>query len=270
MSKILKKKDKLEYKRKQKIRWSIIAAVAFFIAITIYVIFEKSGHWLVEDDEFTHAKWVAILDGQSADLERSDFAANLLAEGKVDSVLILGRRVYRNRSNTEFYANDFMRLGNFDSNAVFLAPHNDPSSISEAYSIVPWLKAHKADTVLLLTSAANTYRVKRIFQKLTGDSPVFLTVDIHHVLYNASSWYNNRESRKDWLRAWAALFVSYYDTFNTDTLEANDSAYYKPIKSLAELERENTPSVSPQKMLQKMEEKIRKEVAKTATAAGKE
>lgn len=269
MSKI-SKKDKFDFRRKQKIRWSIIAAVAVILALAVYILIERSGHWLVDDDEFTHAKWVAVLDGQSADLERSEYAAGLLADGKVDSVLILGRRVFRNRSNAEFYADDFMRLGKFDSNAVFIAPHNDPSSISEAYSIIPWLKAHKADTVLILTAAASTHRVKRIFQKLAGNSPVFLTVDIHHVLYNANCWYNNRESRKDWLRSWSALFASYIDTFNADTLEATDSAYYKPIKSLAELERENTPSVSPQKMLSKMEEKIRKEVAKTATAAGKE
>lgn len=263
MSKV-SKKDKFEFKRKQKIRWSIIAAVAVIIAAAIYVLFERSGHWLVDDDEFTHVKWVAVLDGQTADLERSDYAANLLAEGKVDSVMILGRRVYRDKSNADFYADDFMRLGKFDSSVVFLAPHNDPSSISEAYTIIPWFKAHHADTVLILTSAASTHRVKRIFQKLAGTSPVFLTVDIHHVLYDANSWYSSRESRKNWLHSWAALFASYYDTFNTDTLEATDSAYYRPIKSLAELERENTPATPPQKLLQKMEDKIRKEVAKTS------
>ena len=69
------------------------------IAVLTYVIFEKSGLWLVEDDDFEHVKWVAILDGQTPDLERSDYAANLLKEGVVDSVLILGRRAYRDRSN---------------------------------------------------------------------------------------------------------------------------------------------------------------------------
>ncbi len=232
------------------------------IAIITYIIFEKSGHWLVQDDNFEHVKWVAILDGQSADLERSDFAANLLNEGQADSVLILGRRVYRDRSNSEYYADDFMKLGAFDSNAVFLVPHNDPSTISEAYSLVPWLKKHNADTVLLLTSAASTYRVKRIFQKLSGNSPVYITKDIHHVTYNPNCWYSNRESRKDWLRGWAALFVSYFDLFNTDTLEAVDSSYYKPIKSYAEYKREFRSNVNLQKLLPKIEDKIKTESEK--------
>ena len=262
MSKILKS-DKSSQKKKN---FSIGIALLILLAIAIitYIIFEKSGHWLVQDDNFEHVKWVAILDGQSADLERSDFAANLLNEGQADSVLILGRRVYRDRSNSEYYADDFMKLGAFDSNAVFLVPHNDPSTISEAYSLVPWLKKHNADTVLLLTSAASTYRVKRIFQKLSGNSPVYITKDIHHVTYNPNCWYSNRESRKDWLRGWAALFVSYFDLVNPDTLEAVDSSYYKPIKSYAEYKREFRSNVNLQKLLPKIEDKIKVESEKEA------
>lgn len=242
----------------------IALLILLVIAVLTYAIFEKSGHWLVQDDEIEHVKWVAVLDGQSADLERSDYAANLVKEGKADSVLLLGRRVYRERSNSEFYAEDFMKLGAFDSNAVFLVPHNDPSTISEAFSLIPWLKKHNADTVLLLTGASSTYRVKRIFQKLSGNSPVYVTKDIHHYTYNPNCWYSNRESRKDWLRSWAALFASYFDLFNTDTLKAVDSSYYKPIKSYAEYKREFRSNVNLQKILPKIEDKIKAESEKEA------
>lgn len=262
MSKILKL-DKNNQKKKN-FSVGIALLILLVIAVLTYAIFEKSGHWLVQDDEVEHVKWVAVLDGQSADLERSDYAANLVKEGKADSVLLLGRRVYRERSNSEFYAEDFMKLGAFDSNAVFLVPHNDPSTISEAFSLIPWLKKHNADTVLLLTDAASTYRVKRIFQKLSGNSPVYVTKDIHHVTYNPNCWYSNRESRKDWLRGWAALFASYFDLFNTDTLEAIDSSYYKPIKSYAEYKREFRSNVNLQKILPKIEDKIKTESEKEA------
>jgi hypothetical protein len=258
---IIRKSDKNDRKKKN-FSVGIALLILFVIAVLTYAIFEKSGHWLVQNDEVDHVKWVAVLDGQTADLERSDYAANLVKEGKADSVLLLGRRVYRERSNSEFYAEDFMKLGAFDSNAVFLVPHNDPSTISEAYSIIPWLKKHNIDTVLLLTDAASTYRVKRIFQKLSGNSPVYVTKDIHHVTYNPNCWYNNRESRKTWLRGWAALFASYLDLFNTDTLEAVDSSYYKPIKSYAEYKREFRSNVNLQKLLPKIEDKIKTESEK--------
>lgn len=258
---IIRKSDKNDRKKKN-FSVGIALLILFVIAVLTYAIFEKSGHWLVQNDEVDHVKWVAVLDGQTADLERSDYAANLVKEGKADSVLLLGRRVYRERSNSEFYAEDFMKLGAFDSNAVFLVPHNDPSTISEAYSIIPWLKKHNIDTVLLLTDAASTYRVKRIFQKLSGNSPVYVTKDIHHVTYNPNCWYSNRESRKTWLRGWAALFASYLDLFNTDTLEAVDSSYYKPIKSYAEYQREFRSNVNLQKLLPKIEDKIKTESEK--------
>ena len=188
-------------------------------------------------------------------MERSSFAADLMASGKVDSVLILGRRILRNRSNAEFYLEDFMRLGDFDSNAVFIAEHDDPSTIGEAYTIIPWLKKHKVDSVLLLTEAASTYRVKRIFTKLSGETPLYLTKDVHHYQYNADSWYTDRESRKNWLRGWAALAASYYDLLGAGNLSASDSFYYKPIVSAKEYDSAKNPIVDLQSLLPKIQEK---------------
>ncbi len=262
MARIPTKKEK---KRVKKL--ITIASVVFvLLVIAFYLIMTQSGHWLVDDDEFDHVKWVAVLDGQSADLERSDYTAALLAEGRADSVLILGRRCLRNRSNTEFYVEDFMKLGNFDSNAVFMVPHDDPSTIGEAYTIIPWLKKHKADTVLLITTAAATHRVKRIFTKLAGESPVFLTTDIHNYHYNADSWYTNRESRKNWLREWAALAVSYIDLWPAGNLTENDSAYYKSIISVAENERKKDPIVNLQDLLPKVQKKIAEAAPDTVKA----
>lgn len=242
--------------QKKKIILSIVAVAAVLLVIAFYLIMTQSGHWLIDDDEFEHVKWAVVLDGQSADMERTDLAAELMASGKVDSVLILGRRILRNRSNAELYLEDFMRLGDFDSNAVYIARHDDPSTIGEAYTIIPWLKKRKIDTVLILTGASSTYRVKRIFSKLSGDTPVYLTKDVHHYFYNADSWYTNRESRKEWLRGWAALAVSYIDLFRAGNLSAEDSFYYKPIISAKEYEAEKNPIVDLQSLLPKEPQKI--------------
>lgn len=70
MARIPTKKEK---KRVKKL--ITIASVVFvLLVIAFYLIMTQSGHWLVDDDEFDHVKWVAVLDGQSADLERSDYA----------------------------------------------------------------------------------------------------------------------------------------------------------------------------------------------------
>ena len=250
-------------RQKKRLILSAIAASAIVFVIAFYLVMTRSGHWLVDDDEFDHVDWIVVLDGQSADMERTDLAAELMASGKADSVLILGRRILRNRSNAEYYLDDFMRLGEFDSNAVFIARHDDPSTIAEAYSIVPWLKLHKADTVLLVTGSASTHRVKNIFKTLSGDSPVYLTKDVHHRSYNADSWYTDRESRKEWLRGWAALAVSYFDLLPAGILTVEDSVYYKPIVSAKEYEAEKNPIVDLQSLIPKVPEKIAEPVADT-------
>lgn len=254
MSKLPTKKQ-MKHKR---VVLSAIAAAAVLSVIAFYLIMTQSGHWLVSDDNIDHVNWVVILDGQSADMERSDYAAKWFASGKADSVLILGRRNFRNHSNAEFYLDDFMKLGDFDSNAVFVAQHDDPSTIGEAYTIIPWLKKHNADTVLLLTSAAATKRAKRIFKTLSGEKPVYVTKDIHHFRYNAEYWYSNRETRKEWLRGWAALAVSYIDLLPAGNLTAQDSFYYKPIISAREFESQKNPVVDLQSLLPKVQETLDK------------
>jgi uncharacterized SAM-binding protein YcdF (DUF218 family) len=230
--------DKNTRKRSRKVLGAIIVVV-FCLLAAIYIVVEKSGKWLVANDEFKHVTWAVILDGQSADMERNDFVADLKAQGKVDSVLILGRRVYRDRSNVDFYAEDFMRLGKFNPATVFLVRHDDPSTLSEACTVIPWLKKHKADTVLLVTAAPATRRAKRIFETLSGESPVYLTADIgYKQQYMADAWIFNRESRKSWLREWFAYAHSFFDLMGTHPFTEADSTYFSKIRSIADEEKD--------------------------------
>ena len=230
--------DKNTRKRSRKVLGAIIVVV-FCLLAAIYIVVEKSGKWLVANDEFKHVIWAVILDGQSADMERNDFVADLKAQGKVDSVLILGRRVYRDRSNVDFYAEDFMRLGKFNPATVFLVRHDDPSTLSEACTVIPWLKKHKADTVLLVTAAPATRRAKRIFETLSGESPVYVTADIgYKQQYMADAWIFNRESRKSWLREWFAYAHSFFDLMGTHPFTEADSTYFSKIRSIADEEKD--------------------------------
>ncbi|SOE57346.1 Uncharacterized SAM-binding protein YcdF, DUF218 family [Fibrobacter sp. UWT3] len=230
--------DKNTRKRSRKVLGAIIVVV-FCLLAAIYVVVEKSGKWLVVNDEFEHATWAVILDGQSANMERNDYVADLKAQGKVDSVLILGRRVYRDKSNVDFYAEDFMRLGKFNPATIFLVRHDDPSTLSEACTIIPWLKKHKADTVLLVTAAPATRRAKRIFETLSGESPVYVTADIDYKQqYIADAWIFNRESRKSWLREWFAYAHSFFDLAGASTFTESDSTYFSKIRSIADEEKD--------------------------------
>lgn len=249
---LLKEKKKFQIPGKF---WGILAAMVVVFTIAFYWIMTQSGHVLVQNDEFNHVKWVAVLDGQTADLERNDFLSALLDNNMVDSVLILGRRVYRNKSNADFYAEDLMEKGSYNKDAIFLARHDDPSTITEAQTIIPWFKARNADTVLLLTSTAATHRVSRLFNTLAGGKPVFLTATVPYYLYNPDFWPASRESRKFWIQEWAALLNSYIDLWGAKEISAADSSYLYPIISLAESEK-SEQTVDLQKLIPQVNQRL--------------
>jgi len=250
---MLLKNDKRPKKASKKILGISIGIVTILV-ICFYFIMTSSGSWLLQNDEFSHVKWVAVLDGQTAEMERTDYAAKLLREHKVDSVLILGRRVYRTHSNAEFYAEDFMKQGDFDSNTVFMAMHDDPSTLEEARTIIPWFKKRQTDTVLLVTYSAATKRAARIFNKLAGGTPHFIVTEGNDYIYTPESWFSNRESRKIWIKEWAAYLVSIFDIWKADTIGVADSMYLAPIRSLAEERR--VDFIDLQKMLPSVKRKI--------------
>lgn len=214
--------------RKEKRHMKIVTRARIGVAVVLlillfYVLISYSGHWLVKDDSFDHVNWVVVLDGQSGDLERSDYAARLVREGMADSVLILGRRVFRDKNNADFYAEDMEEVGGVDPSRIYIYRHDDPSTIEEAVSVIPWFKRRAPkDTVLLLTAAPATRRAALLFNTLSGGHPTFITVDLHDWRYNAKTWIFEREARKNWLREWAAILNAKWDLLGVDTLEVSD------------------------------------------------
>ncbi len=250
---MLLKKDKRIKKASRKIYW-ITTTLFFIVLLAFYLIITTSGFWLEQIDHFTHVKWVAVLDGQGPDMERTNYVAKLMREGKVDSVLILGRRVFKDRNNADFYVEDFMKQGDFDSNSVFLARHNDPSTLEEARTVIPWFKKRNADTVLLITGTAATKRAAKIFNTLAGGKPHFIVSGDSSYVFVPERWFSNREAKKIWAKEWAALFLSWFDLWNIDTIGVADSVYLAPIRSLTE--ERKVDFIDLQKMLPSVKRKI--------------
>ena len=196
-------------RRKNRHRILIVASILLLCALVFsYVSVRFSGTMLIKDQPFTHVKWAVILEGQTPDMERTDFAVKLLTEKKVDTVVVLGKRVFRNQNDVDFYLDDMLQQGDVDVGQIYLFRHDDNSSLEEAYSIIPALKLKGIDTVLLVTRGAATRRVNAIFNKLAAGKPVFITTDLEDAMFNPRTWIHTREARKIWFKEWASLLVS--------------------------------------------------------------
>lgn len=243
MSRIFKPVSDLrkERSKRRRMRWTKAGVAGVILVALLYLFISDSGNWLVRDDSFGRVRWVVVLDGQSGDLERSDYAAELVREGRADSILVLGRRVFRDKSNADFYAEDLVEYGGVDAGRIYIFRHDDPSTLEEAVTTIPWFKKRAPqDTVLLLTSAPATRRAAYIFNKLSGGHPYFVTADLHNWRYNADGWIFERESRKNWLREWAALFYAKWELWGKDTLAENVRRVRAPIPWISAIE---TPRV---------------------------
>ena len=114
-------------------------------------------------------------------------------------------------------------VGGVDPSRIYIYRHDDPSTIEEAVSVIPWFKRRAPkDTVLLLTAAPATRRAAFLFNTLSGGHPAFITVDLHDWRYNAKTWIFEREARKNWLREWAAILNAKWDLLGVDTLLVSD------------------------------------------------
>ncbi len=195
--------------------------VVFLVAmvILVYAVLRWSGNWLVLDSTWDKADWVIVLDGQTASMERTDESLRLQKNEKVDSILVLGRRAYRDRSNADFYVEDMLLQGRIDTSRLFLFRHDDPSTIEEALSVIPIFKARQVDTVVVLTQNAATRRVAHIFQTLSGGKPVFVVTGSKDPVYDPATWLHSREARKVWLREWGAYLVTKWELWGVDPMQ---------------------------------------------------
>jgi hypothetical protein len=178
--------------------WAWTLLLIFLIAAT-YPLVKMSGSLLVHSDEFDHVDWVIVLEGQTAELERNDAVAALVKEGKVDSVLVAGRRILRTQNMADFYIEDLKELG-VDPNILIPYHHDDASTLEEAKSIIPYFKKREIDTVLIITAGFATARAHKIFNTLANGQPVFIAFDIGDSYFKPDTWINHREAREIWLK----------------------------------------------------------------------
>ncbi len=161
----------------------------------------KSGLWLVRSDPFEKVEWAAVMAGESRDMERTEEAASLLLGERVDSLILSGNRVFRNRYTSEFAGKALSDMG-VAPERVFEYRHDAYSTIEEAKGLIRQFRALGLDTVLVVTSNYHTRRTRFVFERLAGGDPVVLVHAAPYPLFEPEVWWSSRESRKTWLIEW--------------------------------------------------------------------
>lgn len=190
--------------------WTLWAWFALAVALSVGGVgLWRSGRWLVHEDPAARAKWGVVLAGETRDCERTDAAARLVQEGRIDSLILSSTRIFKNRYESEFLL-DYLAKQGVPRDRVFEFHQDAYSTQEEARLLVRQFRLQNLDTVLVVTSSFHTARARRIFRKLAQGYPVVLVAAADYHLYDPAAWWSNRESRKIWFYEWMkTLFTAY-------------------------------------------------------------
>ncbi len=187
--------------------------LAFFLTVAPVCIW-KSGRWLVADDHFQKVRWAVVLAGESRDCERTDAAIRLFQDGRIDSLVISGCRIFKTRYQSEFLA-DYAAHEGVPRGRLFEFRQDAYSTLEEARVLVRQFRLQNLDTVLIITSNYHTARTRRIFRKLTQGYPVVLVYPAEYHVYEPGAWWSNRESLKYWFNEWGKTLFTVFELART-------------------------------------------------------
>ncbi len=181
------------------IAWLYFAVLFLVLCFTAFL--WKSGERLVRSDSFGHVHWALMLAGESNIMDRSKASLTLFQEGRFDSLILSGPRVFRTHHESEF-SEEWLLSKGFPKDRVFQLPHDAGSTQEEAEAILPQIRLLGIDTLLVITSNFHTARSARIFQKLAGASPVIKVYAADDPDFDPKAWWSSRISRIIWAVEW--------------------------------------------------------------------
>jgi uncharacterized SAM-binding protein YcdF (DUF218 family) len=190
----------------------------------------KSGKWLVSDDPFEKAPWALVLAGESRDCERTDEAIKLYLDGRIDTLVLSGDRIFRTRYTSEFLVNEYVREG-VPRGKIFEFHQDAYSTLEEARALIRQFRLQKLDTVVIITSNYHTARARRIYRKLAGGFPHIIVHAAPYHAFDPASWWSSRESCKIWFEEWVRVLYGWWELLRA-TPETGKAEYQNLVPDI--------------------------------------
>jgi hypothetical protein len=216
--------------RKKKWKGWINGLLVLILLLGAYSTVKYSSELLITHDETDHIPYLLILEGQGADMERTDAGVDLLLKNKVDTVLVSGKRFAKRKNLGDLYVDEMLSQGDVDPTRIMLVRHDALSTQEEAELLIPVLRKMKTDSVWLITRPFASSRAKKIFNSLSGGNPEFFSWDIQQISDDPETWMTFREGRKGWLREMLAYLNTSWELLFSDQIEESVRVSARPVR----------------------------------------
>lgn len=191
---------------------------ALLLAIAFAALLWRSGRLLVHSDPFERAPWAVQMAGETRDCERSDESLRLWRDGRIDTLLVSGCRIFKDKYASAYTA-DYLAGQGYPRSLLFEFPQDAYSTLEEAALLVREFRALGLDTVLVITVNFHTARTRRIFRALAQENPVVLVHAAPFGFYDPDAFWVTREGLKAWLLEWAKTAMTAWELLSAKPVE---------------------------------------------------
>ena len=192
-------------------RW--IAALSIFLVLVVTALwtFLHLGTWLVVQDPLAPAEVIVVLSGHMP--ERAIEAARLYAQKAAPQVWVThpvgpGEELAAMHIpfvGEDFYSQRVLMAMNVPALSIRVLPDPSANTQQEVEEIGRMAREAKIHTVVIVTSAPHTRRVRAIWKRLIGDSPQLIVRHPVDDSFNAARWWRNTQDALDVVREWLGL-----------------------------------------------------------------
>lgn len=205
----------------------LLSALFFLALLVFYFMVRFSGTWLVSYDELQHTPWLLVLDGQGPDMERTDYALRLLDSGLTDTILVSGRRTFKNFNNADFYRREMLLQGNYNPEQILVFHHDDASTLEEAKSIIPALIDRGVDSLTIITAPLASARALHIFRHLAGEDISYIQAANDFDFIHADNWMTHREGKALWITQILGRLYTFWELWGQNPLTSDPATSYR-------------------------------------------
>ena len=196
---------------RRKNRWIAGLSILFVLAIAVFWIFLRLGTWLVVQDPLAPAEVIVVLSGHMP--YRAMEAARLYGKKAAPQVWVTqpvspAEQLAKMRIpfvGEDFYSQRVLMALNVPALAIRILPDPAANTAQEIEEIGRMAREANIRTVVIVTSAPHTRRVRAIWKRLVGDSPRLIVRHPIDDSFNAQRWWRNTQDALDVVREWLGL-----------------------------------------------------------------
>jgi uncharacterized SAM-binding protein YcdF (DUF218 family) len=196
---------------RRKNRWIAGLSIFFTLVVVALWIFLHLGTWLVVQDPLAPADVIVVLSGRMP--YRATEAARLYGQKAAPQVWVSQpvspaedlAALHIPFVGEDFYNQRVLMAMNVPALAIRILPDPSANTAQEIEEIGRMAREAELRTVIIVTSAPHTRRVRTIWKRLIGDSPQLIVRHPVDDSFNGPRWWRNTQDALDVVREWLGL-----------------------------------------------------------------